>query len=281
MSLRGGSMSKKNKRDKQLLENLERILKGQSIEDSSSMDDETRAALDLVRKMMSLHEAPSKEYTQKLKAQLIHQLAQQEKKEESQKQGFGLWQFPRITAWQATVSAALVVIVAAFVFLVLNGIGSRSPSEEEPGPPTTVTGTTISPSAETGTTAPSETTKPGTATNTLIAQAVVDKPVYMVGEHVNIQITIKSDYNYPVIFDKFPPYINLKHVESGKIQTLTGVLLNNITIEPGRTKIFNVEWNTENVTTGNYTVELGVIYSYGAPVKVTFTSPIFSVVNSN
>jgi len=245
------------------------------------MDDETRAALDLVRKMMNMREVPSKEYTQKLKAQLIHQLAQQEKKEESQKQGFGSWQFPRITAWQATVSAALVVIIAAFVFLVLNGIGSRGPSEEETSPSTIVTGTTTSPSTKTETTAPSETTKPGTVTNTLIAQVLVDKLAYMVGEHVNIQITVKSDYNYPVIFDKFPPYINIKHVENGRIQTLTGVLLNNITIEPGRTKIFNVEWNTENVTTGNYTIELGVIYSYGAPVKVTLTSPIFSVVNSN
>ena len=139
-------MSRKNKRDKQLLENLERILKGQSTEDSSSMDDETRAALDLVRKMMNMREAPSKEYAQKLKAQLIHQLAQQEKKEEAQKEGVGAWEFPRITAWQATVSAALVVIVAACVFLVLHGIGGGGPSQETgESEATHVTGTITSP----------------------------------------------------------------------------------------------------------------------------------------
>ncbi|HEX9896085.1 MAG TPA: ABC transporter substrate-binding protein, partial [Dehalococcoidales bacterium] len=138
-------MTRKNKRDKQLLENLERILKGRDIEDSASMDDETRVALDFVRKMMSLREEPSKEYAKNLKTQLVHQLAEQEKKEDSKKQGFWAWQFPRITAWQATVSAMLVVIVMASIFLVVSNIGPASSPEETASSPTIVKGTVTIP----------------------------------------------------------------------------------------------------------------------------------------
>jgi hypothetical protein len=111
-------MSKGRNKDKQLLENVDRIVAGEKLEDKSGLDDKTRAALELSREMRSWPKSPSKEFKAQLKAQLIHQLAEQEKQEALKNDESMFWWVLRRPAWQLTVAAAIVVIIAAIIFLI-------------------------------------------------------------------------------------------------------------------------------------------------------------------
>jgi hypothetical protein len=106
-------------KDREFLENLDRILTGRESEITGPLDDDTRTALNFARKMASLREAPSKEFAENLKAQLVHRLAEQEKKDSPVNQTLMFWGVPRRKLWQGTIAAAIVVIVIAIVLLII------------------------------------------------------------------------------------------------------------------------------------------------------------------
>lgn len=131
-------MKNSTERDKQLLENLDRILAGRESEIKEPSDDEARTALEFAGKIVSLREKPSKEFTANLKAELIHQLAEQEKKERSSDQSFLLWgiEIPRRTMWQGTIAAAIVVIITVVILLVTIALPEQKTIlTETPAPP--------------------------------------------------------------------------------------------------------------------------------------------------
>ena len=119
MVFQDGNIMDNTDKDKELLENLDRILEGRESEITEPVDDDARSALDFARKMASLRETPSKEFTENLKAQLVHRLAEQEKKDHSDNQEFLFWQIPRRTMWQGTIAAAIVVIIVAIILLIV------------------------------------------------------------------------------------------------------------------------------------------------------------------
>jgi hypothetical protein len=108
----------KAEKEKLLLENLERILKGSQSEIPKPLDDDTRTALEFAQKMMAMREAPSEDYKNKLKAQIIQRLAEQEKKEGIQDHDISFWQLHRRTMWRATIAAAVVVVIWAIILLL-------------------------------------------------------------------------------------------------------------------------------------------------------------------
>ncbi len=112
-------MTNSMEKDRELIENLDRVLTGRESEITEPLDDDTRSALDFARKMASLREAPSKEFKENLKAELVHQLEEQEKKEYSDNQRFLFWQIPRRTMWQGTIAAAIVVIIITIILLII------------------------------------------------------------------------------------------------------------------------------------------------------------------
>jgi hypothetical protein len=272
-------MFNKKKRDKQLLENLERVLRGHDIQDTA-LDEDTRAALEVARKMMDLLQKPSKEYENNLKVQLVYQLLEQEKKEDRSAQGF--WSFPRITAWQGTVAAMLLVVISAFIVLLVNNLQLGSPSEETTSPDTTVTGATEKPSVSVPENSPAS---PSAETDEIGMGVLiqVEKPIYTIGEIVNIQVTMKNESKHSLTIDQFPPRVNIRHIGSGEIVSLAGTISTKISIQPGGTKIFTVNWDTQSVTTtGTYTVEIEQIYSFEKPIELTFSGPIvFEIVSGS
>jgi hypothetical protein len=106
-------------RDRELLENLDNLIVGKDSEIAGAIDEDTRKALDVARKMVSLHEVPSKEFSKNLKAQLVHQLAEEEKKELARNQGFLFRLMPRKTKWQGTLAAGILVIIIAIILLIV------------------------------------------------------------------------------------------------------------------------------------------------------------------
>ncbi len=106
-------------RDRKLLESLDRILEGSESEIAGTIDDDTRTALDIARRMATLRETPSKEFTKNLKAQLVHQLAEQEKNDLSVNHTLLFWGITRRRLWQGTLAAAILVIILAVILLVV------------------------------------------------------------------------------------------------------------------------------------------------------------------
>jgi hypothetical protein len=107
-------MTDNAEKDRQLLEDLEGLLKGQEVK--GLRDSDERSVLEAARKIASLKEKPSREFAESLKAQLVHQLAEQEKKN-SRKLSFMSWDIAHMTMWQWTVAGLILVAITAAILL--------------------------------------------------------------------------------------------------------------------------------------------------------------------
>ena len=111
-------MSKKQKKDKLVLENLDRIVAGEKLQDQAELDDDTRKALELTRELSSWPKSPSKEFETELKARLTHQLAEQEKLE-SPVNDIETWGILHRPKWQLTVAAIILVLILAIITIII------------------------------------------------------------------------------------------------------------------------------------------------------------------
>ena len=111
-------MNKKQNKDKQILENMDRIVAGDKMPDESGLDKDTKAALEFTREMTSWPKSPSKEFKAQLKADITHRVVEQQNKE-SLKAGNPEYRgFLRRPAWLLTFSAAVMVIVWVIIVLI-------------------------------------------------------------------------------------------------------------------------------------------------------------------
>jgi hypothetical protein len=112
-------MNKKQNKDKKLLENLDRIVAGEKLQDGPGLDKDTKAALELSREMASWPKSPSKEFKADLKARVTHQLAEEKKRETVKNQGWAFHDLMHRTAWQLTFGAISAAIIAGIIFLIV------------------------------------------------------------------------------------------------------------------------------------------------------------------
>jgi hypothetical protein len=112
-------MTDNTEKDKQLLKNLEKMLAEQEGEITGHLDEDNRTALEFARKMASLREKPTKEFKDNLKVQLIHQLAEQEKNDQSMNETLLFWGMLRSKLWQGTIAAVIAVIIIAVILLIV------------------------------------------------------------------------------------------------------------------------------------------------------------------
>lgn len=108
--------------DKELLENLDKMLKGND-EELPGLSDDSQSAVDFARKLASMGEKPSDEFRENLKAQIVHRLAEIEKEEESADTELVFWGIRRRKLWQGTLAALITVIIVAIILaitLILN-----------------------------------------------------------------------------------------------------------------------------------------------------------------
>jgi hypothetical protein len=112
-------MNKKQKKYKQVLENLDRIVAGEKLNSESGLDDDTKAALELSREMTSWSKSPSKEFNAQLKAKIIHQLAEQNKQEGLKNGDSEFRDLLHRPAWQFTIAAVIVAIIAVIIALIV------------------------------------------------------------------------------------------------------------------------------------------------------------------
>jgi len=108
-----------SEKDRELLENLDRILEGRENEVTEPPDDDTRSALEFARKMAGLRPEPSEKFSQDLKARLVHRLSEQEKKQDSGNYDLAFWGVPRRKLWQGTLAALIMVIIIGIIFIAV------------------------------------------------------------------------------------------------------------------------------------------------------------------
>ena len=112
-------MNNKRNKDKEILENMDRIVTGDKMQDESGLDKDTKAALEFTREMTSWPKSPSKEFKAQLKADITHRVVEQQNKE-SLKAGNPEYRgFLRRPAWLLTFSAAVMVIVWVIIVLIV------------------------------------------------------------------------------------------------------------------------------------------------------------------
>ncbi len=112
-------MKDNEEKDKELLDNIDRILDGREDEVTEPADEDARTALEFARKMASMSEKPSGEFIENLKAQLVHRLAEQENKLGSRDQELLFWGIPRRKLWQGTIAALITFIIVAIIFVII------------------------------------------------------------------------------------------------------------------------------------------------------------------
>jgi len=106
------------KKDKELLEKLEIVLKSAE-EIPVSADEDNRTALEFARKMAVMKVTPSEEFSGNLKARLVHQLSEQEKKSRSGGIELDYWGIPRRKKWQGTLAAFIAVLIIAAILVIV------------------------------------------------------------------------------------------------------------------------------------------------------------------
>jgi hypothetical protein len=112
-------MNKKQKKDKALLENLDRIVAGEKLKDDAELDKATKAALELSREMTSWPKSPSKEFKADLKAKVTHQVTEDKKRQAAKNGNFEFRDILRRPAWQMTIAAVILALVAAAIYLLV------------------------------------------------------------------------------------------------------------------------------------------------------------------
>ncbi len=112
-------MKNNNDKDRELLENLDRILEGREDKVTEPSDEDIRSAMEFAQKMVSILEEPSGEFAENLKTELIHRLAEQENKHETSDQELLFWGIPRRKFWQGTIAALITFIIIAIIFIII------------------------------------------------------------------------------------------------------------------------------------------------------------------
>jgi hypothetical protein len=112
-------MNKKQQKNKQLLENIDKVVSGEKLPEESGLDKDTNAALELSREMASWPKSPSKEFKAQLKADLTHRVVEQQKKDLAKRDDPEYHNFLHRPAWQFTIGGFGALIIAAIIWLMV------------------------------------------------------------------------------------------------------------------------------------------------------------------
>jgi hypothetical protein len=291
-------MGKGGEMDKRFSEELDRILAGEEIKLDQSMDDDLRSTLDFASKMVQYRETPSSQFKSSLKAQLLHKLAEREAAREKKRSW--VWRLiPSQPVWQATAVVFFIIIIGSIMW------GSGLFRTLMPAPVTTsttiyttatsTTKTTITTGTQTTTTAVTSytatttistttTTKTTTATSPvhgvyLSVDASTDKSMYLPGEPVRIDVSLRNVTTQPFTLDQFPPIVSL--MQTGTRQPVYTFHAGNQsrTLAPNETAYATLVWDqTDNagrpVLSGAYYVELEELYLADRSIPLNLNKPV-------
>jgi hypothetical protein len=112
-------MNKKQQKDKQLLEDIDKAAAGEKLPKESGLDKDTKAALEMTREMAAWPKSPSKEFKEQLKADLTHRVVEQQKQDLAKRGDPEYRNFMRRPAWQMTFAGFGALIIAGIIWLIV------------------------------------------------------------------------------------------------------------------------------------------------------------------
>ena len=116
------------------------------------------------------------------------------------------------------------------------------------------------------------------------AAGSTDKTVYSPGQPVAIDITLTNITSQPIDIAQYPPILSLMQTQTKEpVYTFISNETSK-TLAPGETADYRYIWNQSDangnqVSAGNYYVELEDINIQGNTVKLTFNQPVSFAIN--
>jgi len=235
--------------EKEFSEYVDRMLAGEEVKVSATMDDNCRAALDFAQKLIRLRGVPSPSFKAKLKERLLSRLGEEEARAEAKRSWFweGLRRLvPRQPVWQALTALLVVVVVAGGITW---GMGTLKVSGPPPCP------------------MPAPTPAPQPPQSSLELEAIPLSPieyapgVFLPGEEVKIEFIFKNVSSEPITVAPFPPGIEIMRPRTDEVVQSFPEGSGQLDISPAETVEYTLVWdqlddNGEQVVPGWYYVNV-------------------------
>lgn len=252
---------------------LDRMLAGEDVTAPTDLNEKHIEDLEFARRMVSLRITPSPAYQARLRAELLHKLAERDIKQR-EKTGFLGRPFWRQPVWQGITVVVFVVLMGvilwqAGVFPLGMGTETTTPTSTTTTSATmTTTGTTTQTTATytTGT----QTTIPGG--RLLTVSAGTDMPVYTAWDPVKIDVSLRNDSGAPLTLESLPPILSIMSAETGRPVYTFGAGDVTLTLARDGMTTFTYEWNQLDFdgqpVAGRFYIELEDLELNGMPLRL-------------
>jgi hypothetical protein len=307
-------MSKEKEQEKLFSEGVDRLLSGQEGQSNVGMGQDVNSALDFAKKMTVLRITPSPQFSAHLKAKLLRDLNLKEAgSQKEEKRDWFSWLVLHKPVWQSATAVFVVMIIAGIiwasgVFDTGNVQVVLAPTPVLPAgtlPPAatsalTIPGTTqplittasVAPTATkplpatTGiatapaTTRPAATSAPTYIQGTLLAAgASTDKAVYLSGESVKIDCTLRNISLQPLKLERLPPTVSLMQTGTRQPVYTFRAGTDSRTLLSGEKVSYTLTWNqldftNRQVSNGSYYLELEDLDYQGKAVQLYLSTPV-------
>ncbi len=263
---------------------LDRILAGEDVGSAPDLDEKHREDLEFARKMVSLRVTPSPAYQARLRADLLHQLAERDIKQH-EKTTFLSRPFWRQPLWQGMTVVIFVVLMG--VILWQAGVFPLGMGTSETTTPTTTT--TTSATKTTATTTSASTTKPTATTTTgtyttstdsrlLIVTAGTDLQEYSAWDPVVIEVSLRNNSGGAMTLANLPPILSIMNAETREPVYTFGAGDVTLTLARNGETTFTYEWNQLDFNgqpaTGRFYIELEDLEYNGLPLQLDLGQPV-------
>jgi hypothetical protein len=248
-------MSSENKTDQQFIEDIERLLAGETVDTGDISDEDYKRTLEFAQRLVAMRDKPHPTFRSSLKARLIEKLAEMESRESAPAVSLPWWRRP---IWGVVVA----VIVTAVSLSIMWRAGVFTPSPElVPTAPTTPTMPTAptAPTTPTTPTAPTTPAEPAAPAFELVELSATPlQTAYAEGAEVSITLTVTNHGSDTISLSPFPPEIDITTLDRETVWEMSGGG-EELSIETGNSETYYFTWNQRDkannaVAGGEYTI---------------------------
>jgi hypothetical protein len=254
-------MSSENKSDKQFIEDIERLLAGETIDTGDITDEDYKRTLEFAQRLVAMRDEPRTAFHSSLKSRLLTKLAEMEYRKSAPAVSLPWWRRP---IWGVVV--AVIVTAVSLSVMWRAGVFIPFPTAAPPAPtaPTTPTTPTVpspptaptTPTTPTAPIAPAETTVPAFELVELSAAPL--QTAYTEGAEVSITLTVTNHGSDTISLSPFPPEIDITTQDREMVWEMSGGG-EELSIEAGNSETYYFTWNQRDkannaVAGGEYTV---------------------------
>ncbi len=250
-------MSRENKEDKLFNEIVDRILAGEPVKIDSSNTD-LNSAIEFAKKIKDLSPSPSLSFKANLKTRLLQELHNKDAKAEQS--GWFQRAFSHRLAWQLGTTMAIILVALGVTWRagVFQPTGKNDLTSAPPKIASGVTEPVPGPTIMATTTTAGLTSFSGSQTIIQVNTAT-DKPDYISGETVNIDVSLTNESSSTMEIQPYPLVVTVTDA-NGQIVYTSDPGSNIISLLPGQTTDFKVSWEKQINTNNNKKAAPGTYY---------------------